>query len=95
MADECREMTLQVLADVAHEAPHFEPSSKRITVPAVEGARTLMEAVRRLDGAGITPQDVTMRRPTLDDVFLSLTGHVAEEGGKEPAATGRRGRRSR
>ncbi len=39
----------------------------------------IAEAVRRLDGAGIGIDDIALRRPTLDDVFLSLTGHVAEE----------------
>ena len=39
----------------------------------------LVEAIRELDAAGVTVQDVGLRRPTLDDVFLSLTGHAAEE----------------
>ena len=39
----------------------------------------LVAAIRELDAAGVTVQDVGLRRPTLDDVFLSLTGHVAEE----------------
>ena len=38
-----------------------------------------MEAVRRLDEAGVDVDDLTLRRPTLDDVFLALTGHSAEE----------------
>ena len=38
-----------------------------------------MEAARRLQAAGVGADDVAVRRPTLDDVFLSLTGHVAEE----------------
>jgi hypothetical protein len=46
-------------------------------IPAPDGARTLTEALRRLDRAGITPEDVTLRKPTLDDVFLALTGHLA------------------
>jgi ABC-2 type transport system ATP-binding protein len=39
----------------------------------------LADALRRLDGEGIQVDDVGLRRPTLDDVFLTLTGHVAEE----------------
>jgi ABC-2 type transport system ATP-binding protein len=50
-----------------------------LLVPAVDGARTLTAAVRALDDAGIEPQDIGLRRPTLDDVFLTLTGHRAEE----------------
>jgi ABC-2 type transport system ATP-binding protein len=52
-----------------------------LVIPAVNGARTLTAAVRALDDAGIEPQDIGLRRPTLDDVFLSLTGHRAEESG--------------
>jgi ABC-2 type transport system ATP-binding protein len=37
------------------------------------------DAVRRLDAAGVGVDDIALRRPTLDDVFLALTGHAAEE----------------
>ena len=40
----------------------------------------IIEAVRRLDEAGVGIDDIALRRPTLDDVFLALTGHAAEEG---------------
>jgi ABC-2 type transport system ATP-binding protein len=49
----------------------------RIVLPAPDGARTLTQALRRLDAAGVTPEDVALRKPTLDDVFLALTGHRA------------------
>jgi ABC-2 type transport system ATP-binding protein len=39
----------------------------------------IVEAVRRLGDAGVGVDDISLRRPTLDDVFLSLTGHAAEE----------------
>jgi ABC-2 type transport system ATP-binding protein len=39
----------------------------------------LIEAVRALDAAQISPLDIGLKRPSLDDVFMSLTGHVAEE----------------
>jgi ABC-2 type transport system ATP-binding protein len=50
-----------------------------LLIPAIDGARTLTAAVRALDDAGIEPHDIGLRRPTLDDVFLALTGHRAEE----------------
>ncbi|KZM69442.1 daunorubicin/doxorubicin resistance ABC transporter ATP-binding protein DrrA [Nocardia terpenica] len=47
----------------------------RISIPAPDGASTLAEAVRRLDAAGVDLADIALRRPSLDDVFLSITGH--------------------
>ena len=64
-----------------------------ITLPAPAGPASLVAAVRTLDAAGITPTDIGLRRPTLDDVFIALTGHTAA-----PANAGngnRRGRRGR
>ncbi|WP_282779487.1 ATP-binding cassette domain-containing protein [Nocardia sp. CC201C] len=52
--------------------------SDRLAIPAPDGAKTLAEALRRLDGAGIELVDIALRRPSLDDVFLNLTGHLAE-----------------
>ena len=65
-----------------------------LLIPAGDGAHTLTEAVRALDQAGVTVQDIGLRRPTLNDVFLALTGHTADEGTvAEGAAKGRRGGR--
>ena len=52
--------------------------TRRITVPSAGGASHLVEVVRRLADAGVAVDDIGLRRPTLDDVFLSLTGHAAE-----------------
>ncbi len=52
------------------------PAVDRISIPAPEGASTLAEAVRRLDAAGLELADIALRRPSLDDVFLSITGHA-------------------
>jgi ABC-2 type transport system ATP-binding protein len=62
-----------------------EEHTRRITVPCDGGAARLVQVVRDLDEAGIVIDDVGLRRPTLDDVFLSLTGHTAadEAEGKE------------
>ncbi|HEY6316616.1 MAG TPA: ATP-binding cassette domain-containing protein [Acidimicrobiia bacterium] len=50
-----------------------------VQVPVQSGASALVEAVRALDAAGVAVADMGLRRPSLDDVFLSLTGHLAEE----------------
>jgi ABC-2 type transport system ATP-binding protein len=51
---------------------------RKITVPARGGAQRLVQVVRDLDEAQIAIDDIALRRPTLDDVFLTLTGHAAE-----------------
>jgi ABC-2 type transport system ATP-binding protein len=53
--------------------------SRSLTVPAPDGPQTLMEVLRKLDSEGITLDDVGLRRPSLDDVFLTLTGHATVE----------------
>ncbi|MGW1889632.1 ATP-binding cassette domain-containing protein [Streptomyces sp. NPDC002004] len=66
--------------------------TRRLTVPVTGGAKLLAEVIRELDLRGIGIDDIGLRRPTLDDVFISLTGHAAEEtpngdGGTDDAAT--------
>ena len=78
VSDEDRDRTLEALRGVVPEEPVFDRDRGRITLPAAEGSSTLMAAVRRLDAAGIVPIDVGLQRPTLDDVFLTLTGHTAQ-----------------
>ncbi len=67
----------RVLARFSHGVVFVE--GRVVTAPVSGGAATLTEALRALDDAGIVLSDVGLRKPTLDDVFLSLTGHVAEE----------------
>ncbi|MGW7260121.1 ATP-binding cassette domain-containing protein [Streptomyces sp. NPDC054834] len=55
-----------------------EEHTRMLTVPVTGGAKLLAEVIRELDTRGIEIDDIGLRRPTLDDVFLSLTGHVAE-----------------
>ncbi|MEU2430953.1 MULTISPECIES: ATP-binding cassette domain-containing protein [unclassified Streptomyces] len=56
-----------------------EDHTRRLTVPVTGGAKLLAEVIRELDTRGIEIDDIGLRRPTLDDVFISLTGHHAEE----------------
>jgi ABC-2 type transport system ATP-binding protein len=87
------------LTGVGAGDPNVDADSGRIRIPVgAIGASALTEAVRRLDDANVEIGDIALHRPTLDDVFLSLTGHVAEDGlepESEPAAKGRRRRRGR
>ncbi|CAL9454562.1 ATP-binding cassette domain-containing protein [Streptomyces sp. Tu 3180] len=55
-----------------------EEHMRKITTPVSGGAKLLAEIIRELDTRGIEIDDIGLRRPTLDDVFLSLTGHVAQ-----------------
>ena len=67
-----------------------------ITLPAPAGPASLVAVVRTLDDAGITPTDIGLRRPTLDDVFIALTGSAATPtGAGNGSGGGRRGRRRR
>jgi ABC-2 type transport system ATP-binding protein len=77
-----------LLAGIA-EAPQVDRRGGKVTVPIGErvGVEVLAEAVRRIDGASIRAADMGIRRPSLDDVFLALTGHSAdEENGDDPTA---------
>lgn len=58
--------------------PIVDRELRHITLPVTAGAKLLPEIVRDLDTVGIQLDDLALRHPTLDDVFLSLTGHAAE-----------------
>ena len=61
----------------------LETQRRSLLMPISGGAAVLTNALRRLDAAQIALEDVGLRRPTLDDVFLSLTGHSAEQNGQD------------
>ncbi len=64
-----------VISRVRSGQPEVSQVTGRITVQVDGGSKTVVAALRELDRAGIVPADVGVRRPTLDDVFLRLTGH--------------------
>ncbi|MEA2186432.1 MAG: type transport system ATP-binding protein [Solirubrobacteraceae bacterium] len=76
----------RTLAPISDELPVVKLDAVKLTVRRRSGI--IVEAVRRLDEAGVGVDDIALRRPTLDDVFLALTGHAAEEpdGEQEEAA---------
>jgi ABC-2 type transport system ATP-binding protein len=64
------------LASISSDRPFLEDGTVR--VPVAERRGSIADAVRRLDDAGIAIDDIVVTTPTLDDVFLTLTGRVAE-----------------
>ena len=72
---------IAALADLGDGRPTCEEGLLRVPVARRRGV--IAESVRRLDEAQVAIDDVTVRRPTLDDVFMVLTGHAAEEEGTE------------
>jgi ABC-2 type transport system ATP-binding protein len=71
--------TKEIVAKVSGSAVAIDEGMRRISAPVTTGSKALIEAAKLLDEQGIHPLDIGLKRPSLDDVFLSLTGHVAEE----------------
>jgi ABC-2 type transport system ATP-binding protein len=63
----------------------IEPESRHLSAAAANGARRLADVIRDFDAAGISIEDLAVRRPTLDDVFLTLTGHGAQDDQEQAA----------
>jgi ABC-2 type transport system ATP-binding protein len=74
-AGEALERAQRVLARFAVGEQQADARSRSLITPIAGGAAVLTQALRELDRAQVSVQDVGLRRPTLDDVFLSLTGH--------------------
>ena len=75
--------TLQALRAMGANDAAWDRRRSQLMLAAPQGAATLAEALRRLHTAGVAPQDVTLRKPTLDDVFLTLTGHASTANGRD------------
>ncbi|WP_405857032.1 ATP-binding cassette domain-containing protein [Streptomyces sp. NBC_00090] len=79
------------IAGLGHGEVSVEDHTRMLTVPVSGGAKLLAEVIRDLDAVGVEIDDIGLRRPTLDDVFISLTGHAAaltEEENGVPAQQG-------
>jgi ABC-2 type transport system ATP-binding protein len=78
----------QVLAKIGHD-PRIDVPTRRAYVPADNGSSRLIEALRALDQQRIAVEDISLRRPTLDEVFLALTGkppQTTNDSPEQPAA---------
>jgi ABC-2 type transport system ATP-binding protein len=83
---------LAAIKPLGEGEPHVDADTGMVSVGVGgRGSEALIEAVRGLDGAGVLTRGLSLRRPSLDDVFMALTGHAAEE--TEPPDGRRRGRR--
>ena len=70
--------TQEIVARVTGNKTTTDEGLRLISAPVTLGSNALIETLRELDSAGIHPLDVGLKRPSLDDVFLTLTGHAAE-----------------
>ncbi|MCU1684622.1 MAG: antibiotic transport system ATP-binding protein [Amycolatopsis sp.] len=75
--------TVEVLTEVGIDKPTVEEHTRTVDVLVDGGTKALIEALRQLDARDVTVLDIGLHRPTLDDVFLSLTGHTSEAKGVE------------
>jgi ABC-2 type transport system ATP-binding protein len=86
----------ELVVPLGREKPQIDREDRRVTVGVTGGPATLLAAVRAFDDAGIVLTDLGVRRPSLDDVFLALTGHSATQAATDapPARRGRPERKS-
>ena len=86
----------EALQGIGTGAPNVDVDEGRIRVPVGnEGAEALRDSSRRLDEQKIKLAGFAVHRPTLDDVFMALTGQAAEDGSDQPEQPEKRGRRGR
>ena len=79
---------------IGESEPHADPETGVVSIGVGgRGSDALVDAVRALDAAGVATRGLALRRPSLDDVFLTLTGHAAEEDQPSGRRRGGRGRR--
>ncbi|MEV4556965.1 ATP-binding cassette domain-containing protein [Kitasatospora sp. NPDC049285] len=86
---------IAALTPYAKGDPTVEKNTRRITIPVSGGAKVLADVIRELDARSIEIDDIGLRRPTLDDVFLSLTGHVTEDEENDEDQGARQGKKGR
>jgi len=73
------ETATRILAESASEAPRVDVERNRVIAAVADGAAAMARVSGAIAEAGIATEDLALRRPTLDEVFLSLTGHTAED----------------
>jgi ABC-2 type transport system ATP-binding protein len=87
-----KDRALAAVSKLASKPPTFEEDTLSVTVPVKEGSKALAGIVRALDTAKVNPASLSLHRPSLDDVFLTLTGKKTEAL-PESAKHGRKGKK--
>ena len=87
--------TAELINGIGSAPATIEEVTKTVLLPVSGGSKAIVDVVRKLDENNIVIADIALRRPTLDDVFLSLTGHATEAPQTPDAPKGRRGRKAR
>jgi ABC-2 type transport system ATP-binding protein len=86
---------VRAISGLSEASPQVDGETRRVTLAVGgKGSQMLVEAVRRLDASGVEVAGLALRRPSLDDVFLAVTGHAAEMA-VDGAPRGRRDRGGR
>ena len=85
--------TMEIVTKVSGVTATLDEGLRLVSAPVTTGANALIEVLRALDGAGIHALDIALKRPSLDDVFMSLTGHGAEDEVVAEKSKKRRGRK--
>jgi ABC-2 type transport system ATP-binding protein len=68
-----------IIEEIVNVKAEVDESLNSISAPVSTGTAALVEVINSLSAVGINPLDIALKRPSLDDVFLALTGHKAEE----------------
>ena len=70
---------MEIIEQISGNKPKLDDGLNSISAPVSTGTAALIEVINSLTAVGINPLDLGLKRPSLDDVFLALTGHKAEE----------------
>ncbi len=86
-----KDKALKAVAGISKKQATYDEDNRTVTVPVgSNGSRKLTEVVRKLDQAGVSPHTLSLHQPSLDDVFLTLTGYKASDVEQKPKAKKRR-----
>lgn len=72
-------LAAEIITRISGTAAHVDEGMRSVSAPVMNGTKSLLDALREFDDAKLHPLDIGLKRPSLDDVFLALTGHAAEE----------------
>ena len=70
---------IDILKEISGDRIYSDAATGEISLPALNGTILLSEVIRKMDSAGLQVAEIGLKQPTLDDVFLALTGHTTED----------------